>query len=132
MIICNTEIRLRAPLTHTGDPAFFPHQSQALKVGSHLRFGGGGSKNDQKKTVLGSLKEIAYFYVVFFCFFWKTEKVSQFFMLLGNSFVILYVTKINYVIEYLNEVHDSFTFLLITIGPNKFLSVGPRWQLILY
>ena len=42
MIICNTEIRLRAPLTHTGDPAFFPHQSQALKAGSHLIFGGGG------------------------------------------------------------------------------------------
>ena len=41
MIICNTEIRLRAPLTHTGDPAFFPHQSQALKAGSHLIFGGG-------------------------------------------------------------------------------------------
>ena len=47
MIICNTEIRLRAPLTHTGDPAFLPHQSQALKAGSHLIFffwGGGGLK----------------------------------------------------------------------------------------
>ena len=40
MIICNTEIRPRAPLTYTGDFAFFPRQSQALKAGSHLILGG--------------------------------------------------------------------------------------------
>ena len=88
-------------------------------------FLGGGGQKWPKKTVLGSLKEIAYFYIVFL-FFWKTKKVAQFFMLLGvkiNSFVILShcVTKINYVIEYSNEVHYLFT-LFFTRAQQVFVS----------
>ena len=88
----------------------------------------GGGQKWPKKTVLGSLKEIAYFYIVFL-FFWKTKKVTQFFMLFGrqNKFICNFMTLChkNKLCNWILKWSSLLTLFLITIGPNKFLSVTP-------
>ena len=88
MIICNTEIHLRAPLTHTGDPYSPPISISSSKSRITSYVGGGG--NSQEKM------------------FWLKKKVSQvLFWIKGwtdrheKSLYTTNVDKINKILSYL-------------------------------